>query len=195
MQYEAQDRAAWQGLREREGTAWRLTLALKLYFVAGLVVAILGSGYLAFELLGGTLRKSELLALTASVAGLLMAVLSSALLAFRRELLQRRTEQVQEYLLLGRLIQAWAAFEEAARSHLDSKERDIRSVRSVLDALKNKGLLEPTDLIRIEELLQLRNAIVHTGVHVPRQEIERSYQLLLHYASRLAELEPQLFVA
>jgi hypothetical protein len=32
-------------------------------------------------------------------------------------------------------------------------------------------------------------------VRIPREEIERSYQMLLHYAQQLAEREPQLFVA
>lgn len=195
MQYEAQDKAAWQALKEREGTSWRLTLALRLYFVAGLILAIIGAGYLAFELLSVALRRSEILALTASVAGLLMAVLSWGLLAFRRESLHRRSERVQEYLLVARFIQAWAAFEEAARSRLNGDGMDSRSMRSVLEALKRKGLIEPTDLIRIEELLQLRNAVVHTSVRLPREEIETAYQMLLNYAERLTEVEPQLFVA
>jgi uncharacterized protein YutE (UPF0331/DUF86 family) len=196
LQYEAQHRAAWQALRDRGTSSWRLTLALKFYSVAGLVLAIIGSGYLVFELLSVSLRKSELLALTASVAGLLMAVLSWALLGFRREMLQRRTDRVHEYLLVGRFIQAWAAFEESARSRLGEDEMGTsRSVRGVLEALKRKRLLEPTDFVRVEELLQLRNAIVHTGVNIPREEIENGYQILLHYAEKLSEVEPQVSVA
>lgn len=191
-----QSRAAWQTLRERRGSSWRLTLALRIYSIVGLLFAIIGGGYLAFEILSVSLRKSELLALTAAVAGLLMTVLSSALLVLRRELAQRQSQQVQEYLLIGRFIQAWAAFEESARLRLGGDERvSPRSVRSVLDLLRTKRVLEPIDLIQIEELLQLRNAIVHTGVHIPREQIERGYEALLKYAARLADVQPQLFVA
>jgi hypothetical protein len=191
LTYEAHDKPIWQGLRGRSSQSWRLTLTLKVYFVIGLVVTIIGSGYLVFELLSVSLRSNELLALTASVAGLLMAVFSWASLTLRRELLQRRTDQVHEYLLLGRFVQAWAAFEETARSLVQAKEGDnALSVRAILDGLRRERLLQPTDFIRIEEILQLRNAIVHSGVTVPRQEIENAYQMLLYFAEELAKAAP-----
>lgn len=196
MPHETQDKPVWKGIRDRSSQSWRLTLTLKIYFIFGLVTAIIGSGYLAFEFLSVSLRPKELLALTASVAGLLMAVFSWASLAIRRELLQRRTERVHEYLLLGRFIQAWAVFEETARSLIQGTEYDKPlAVRSILEALRREQLLQPTDFIRIEEILQLRNAIVHSGVTVPRQEIENAYQMLLYYAEELAKAKPTMTAA
>lgn len=156
----------------------------------GLVLAIVGSGYLVYEIMRVSLQKSELLALTVSIAGLLMAVLSWAILVLRRELLQRRAERVHEYLLVGRFIQAWATFEETARLLVQRQEGDEHlSVRAILERLKREKVLKPTDLIRIDEILQLRNAMVHSGVVVPTKEIENAYQMLLFYAEELAKVK------
>lgn len=186
LQYEEQVRAINKSLWERGKISRRLTITLKLYVGIGLFIAIIGSGYLMFTELDIDLSPAGQFAVTAIVVGLTIALLAALLLLARHELVQLRMDTFNEYLLIGRFVQAWSAFEDAARSLVQIDSDENYSLRRLLESLRTQKILEPVDLIRIEEILQLRNAVIHSGMKIPKNEIENAYQVLLNYADDLS---------
>ena len=107
-----------------------------------------------------------------------------ALLLFQN-LFDTSIEQPAEHAastLLGEFVIKWATLEmrlkDLAAEHLPKHNRGYRSVLSLFDGLIAKGIVPTKDRAKLEELMQIRNSVVHAPAVPGADELRRYIEIL-----------------
>lgn len=174
-------------LRKRVSLSLRVSAILRIYGVFGVLISVGAIGYLAYSRLNLRLTDSEQIALVLAIAGALIAVLSFAGLVLRRSALEREDRMQRQYAALSKFIEAWKSFEESSRRAAFGHGDDSpRSIRDTLSKLRSDGTFSPSDIFEIEELLRLRNALVHGSQHQSPELISEALERLIGFITKVA---------
>lgn len=166
----------------------RLTFLLRVYGYIGIIAVIFGSGFLLYSKLKINLTTDETLALGIAFTGAFISVLSFGFLSYRKAIYDRDVARFAEHQTVGRFIDAWARFEEASSvaafgGYSDEKRFNLRET---LKRLKADGRLSVGDQIVADELLQIRNSLVHGTKRFPNEEIEKAIGHLVSLITKIS---------
>ena len=148
---------------ERLKNRLKLNLFLRVYAFMGLLIAILAGAYFILTLLPLTLTAQQRITLVVAGTGIALAVTSWAVVVLRKSRESEEMDRLKEQAALSLLLDTWARFERTGKEAL-TKEGvafDPHSLRSMFSLLYEEGKIDKNDLIRLEEALKTRNAIVH----------------------------------
>jgi hypothetical protein len=182
------DRTGIRYYQKRIRLGERMSLLLKAYAFAGIVAFLLGIGFLVYSKLRLSLSADETSALSISFVGILMTVISYGALSYRKAIYERDVALFAEHQSVGRFIDAWARFEEAiTTAAFDPKVDETRvSIRETLRRLRSHGKLSTVDQITADELLQMRNSIVHGSRRFSTSELEKAIDQLVELITKVS---------
>lgn len=176
------DNSALSYYRERIRAGRRVNAVLRLYIAVGMMLAIIGSGYLLYSKLHLTLDEQEKLALAAALVGAFTSAISAFYLVYRRSIYEQDTERAREHQAVGLFLELWSRFEETIRkTALGEYVGSRASIREILKAAREANIISIADQGEAEALLQFRNSLVH-GVG------KASFYDLEEYRKRLVDL-------
>lgn len=165
----------------------RMGIVLKLYAYLGILSFLFGAGFLVYSKLKINLTYDEMLALGISFTGALISVLSYGMLSYRKALYERDVARFAEHQAVGRFIDAWARFEDAISTAAFGAYPSKRfNFREALSRLRSEGKLSVHDQIEADDLLQMRNSLVHGARRFPVSELEKALDQLVSLITRLS---------
>jgi hypothetical protein len=183
---ENEDSSAVSYYRERVRLGRRVNAILRLYIAVGVMLAIVGVGYLVYSKLHLTLDEQEKLALAAALVGGFTSAISAFYLIYRRSIYEQDTERAREHQAVGLFLELWSRFEDTIRERTLGEYAGSRaSIRDVMKAARDTGLISIGDQVEADALLQFRNTLVH-GVG------KASFYDLEDYRKRLVRLLSKL---
>ena len=154
---------AFYELSKRRSTRRLIDTSLRVYSLFGLIIAIFAGGYFLFTLLPFALSMNQQMSLMIAGVGIALAIMSRALMMFRKESELQKVELIRQYESVASFLDTWTRFEQATKEALagENEEYSPHSLRSVISQLHEKGKLDASDVVALEEALQARNSIVH----------------------------------
>ncbi|MHA0330222.1 hypothetical protein [Sphingomonas melonis] len=175
-----------QYLAARLSSGSRVSRLLSLYAASGALMAVLGFGYLAYSRLKIELSAEDQVALIAGIGGTVFAVLSYALQSYRKNLMEAQAHQYEQYSLMAKFLDAWDAFErESKRAAFGEAADDTHSIRETLAVLRKDGKMMPSDIFEAEELLRVRNSLVHGSRMVGGEAVRDALERVISILSRI----------
>ncbi|HEY9091141.1 hypothetical protein [Parasphingorhabdus sp.] len=170
------------------GRSSRLETVLRAYSYAGLLIFFGGILFFTFLRLDIDLSTSEGLALLSSLFGLLLAVLSTLLVYYRKQNLVSSTlVQHSDSFSEGNFIDAWQSFERASKNMaFNADELDLNpSIRDTLEKLVKDNVISKNERWRLDEILNMRNSIVHRATKFDSNELQEGLDDLVKYISKV----------
>lgn len=188
MQEEFTDSAALSYYQKRIRVGRKLSLILRAYFLMGLLLAVGGAGFVAYSKLKITLAPDEQAALAVAFMGVIMAIASYGYLSYRQAIYERDLQEFTQHRAVGRFIEAWVRFEEASKNVAFSSgdEPERTNLREILAQLRRQGKFTTADVIEAEDLLQLRNALVHGLRSYPAEDLDAALAKLLNLLTKVS---------
>jgi len=165
-------------LERRRAYKSRVDLLLRAYSTMGALMAVLGAGYFAVTLLPFEITSEQRIALMVSGIGASLAFMSRTLVLIRKEREQRYAESIDKYQGTVELLRAWSDLESASKRALGRDQSRSHSLRAVFDELYERGKIDDSDMIVLEEALRARNAAAHGGEPLPPDTAERLIQMI-----------------
>lgn len=166
----------------------RVNTLLVFYAASGAILSVIGFGFLLYSSLDVRLSFEETAALVAAVMGATISILSYALMSFRRGAINRDYDLHSRHKTVGRFLEAWRKLEEVSRhaAYGESALESPLSIREVIAALKRAGKLTVEDVFELEELLRLRNSLVHGSTVPPRTTIDDALNRVIDLLTKLS---------
>jgi uncharacterized protein YutE (UPF0331/DUF86 family) len=180
------DDTAVHYLAKRIYTASKISTLLNAYAAAGLFLSLGGFGYIAYSRLNIQLDPQERIALVCGIGGAFFSILTFFLSLYRRNSLERERERYEQYNAMARFIEAWSVFEGASKKVAFGDEAEKhRSVRETLSVLRSEGKLTSSELFELEELLRIRNSLVHGSQGIAVNTIKDALERLIAVMTKI----------
>ena len=180
----------WE-LEKRQSTRRRFETILKLYSLLGLVVAVFGIVYFILTTLDIEFTRVQQMALLISGTGIFLSVTSWALLMLRRERMKDEVKKLQLMQELSEFIWKWSKFEAISKEVLlrQGKEFNKYSIREIIEHLSHERIIDKSDILLLEEAIQVRNIAVHGGGSFPNEMIARYSRQLDEVISKIQHIK------
>ncbi|MHB8138383.1 MAG: hypothetical protein ACYDGO_08345 [Smithellaceae bacterium] len=176
----------WE-LEKRQSMHHKFETIMKIYSLLGLIIAVFGIGYFLFTILEIKLNTTQQMTLLISGIGMGVSLASWVFLLIRRERANEYVKKLQSMQELSEFLWKWSKFENISKNILETQGKEFNrfSIREIIDRLYEVQLINKEDVLFLEEAIQSRNMVVHTGRLIPRE-------MLTRYSSQLNEIISKL---
>lgn len=188
--YEKSNYKYEEAIREsekRNNIQRKFEIILKLYMLIGIITAVFGIAYFVLSTLNIELSRSQINALLIAGVGFAITMLSWAMLLVKRE--RRLFEQQHEKSMesVSEFLRYWAKFENISKDVLEKEHRQFNkySIREIIELLYEEGKIDKSDILALEEAIQLRNAVVHKGDSLPSEKAKKYIELLTNVIQKV----------
>ena len=177
-----------QGINARYSRRSRIELVLNIYSLLGVLLALLGAGYLILTLLPFELSHDQKLAAAVVGFGLAIAVMSQMVISIRKkydsDVVARKIDQES----IVSFLNTWEKFEAVSRNALEKKGEkfDRYSLRSIISKLNSEGEIDDADVRALEEALQARNTVIHSKEPLSASFVQEITNLLVHIIQKIS---------
>lgn len=164
---------------------------LKLYIILGTLGSVFGLTYFTLITLNIEFSRPQQYSLLVTGASFALAMASYGMLLIIKERRVRDEEMMKNIENSSDFLKYWGRFENISRDFLDhtlsSENRNYNkySIREILELLFKKGMIDKSDLIELEEAIQVRNSLVHKGNTISKESTNKYIELLTNVIQKL----------
>lgn len=161
---------------------------MNFYAYLGALITVMAFGYLVFNTMQINLNSSERLALFFGIAGAFLSISSLALVKFRKVETLRRLEEFERIEIADRYLSTWSELERVIlEASNDEKRSDVKlkSIRDAIKILRAENKINVIDTITFDELMQLRNSLVHNSNYISSNKIDESLKTMVSIITKL----------
>ena len=175
-------------LRRQRSRRHRIGVLLRTYSWLGLLMSIVAIGYFLLASLPVPLSREQALALAVAGVGGLLSIMSRTLIVYFKEREEEEAVHALEFERVERFLFAWRQFERASKNLVAKQDDDleVHSLRAVISALYDGGVLDLEDMIVLEEGLEARNSIVHSDRPTSARAMDRLTASLTAISRKIA---------
>jgi hypothetical protein len=167
----------------------RIEYVLRLYVLAGLIVALGGLGYFILSTLNIQLTAPQRTAMLFMGTGLGLSTASWFLLKFRKQRSEDQFQRISNAEQLSEFINALAHFEDVSKEALSSREVSFNrfSIRQVIELLRADEKLSREDVMALDEAMHARNALLHGGEKIPTEFLAKHTRAVTEVSLNIAK--------
>ena len=182
MDYKEQkrvDEALWES-EKRYQMKRRVDNILKIYMLLGGIGTIFGMAYFILTMLEINFSDTQLVALLIAGISFALTIASYGMLLIRKERLIYDVEVKNNLDTASDFLRYWAKFENASKDALEKENRKYNkySIREILELLYEEKKIDKSDLMSLEEAIQIRNSLVHKGDTISPERAKKYINLL-----------------
>jgi len=158
----------------------RLENVLRMYMLIGGIVTVIGVAYFVLSTLDIDFSKPQQIALLIAGVGFGVTVASFVIILIRKERRIYDAEIKSSLDSASEFLRYWAMFENVSKDVLQSENRkyNIHSLRETIEVLYKEGKIDESDLIALEEAIQVRNSLVHKGDTISPERARKYIKML-----------------
>lgn len=180
------EEALWSS-EKRYRVQRKVETILKMYMLVGSLMAIFGVAYFALLTLNVELSSSQINALLISGVGFTVTIMSWGMLIIRKEKLFYEKKRGESMEAVSDFLRYWAKFETIGKYALEKEHKSYNkySIREMIEILYEEGKIDKSDLLALEEAIQLRNSIVHKGDELPSEKSKKYIEFLAQVIKKI----------
>jgi len=173
------EEALWES-EKRFYSQRKIEVILKIYMLLGIITAVFGVAYFVLSTLDIELSNSQINALLISGVGFTVAAMSWGMILVRRERMYYERQRKKSLDTVAEFLRYWAKFENIGKEVLEKEHREFNkySIREIIELLHKEGKLDKSDILALEEAIQLRNSVVHKGDDLPYEKAKKYIDIL-----------------